>query len=629
MLCGAFKKSTKMTKLQKFAPYLAAVVSGLLLAMCFPGFEVSSGLVWIWPIPLMVGLWLGGGEKKRKRFGFRLAWVAGLTFWLLNIKWLMAMGELPTVPMAGAVAGWLMLGVYLAVYFGLWGVVAASFGNPWKQSEVRELTAIEKKMADKAAKPKRSISGFGNSMRVIAYAVLHASLWVVLEWLRGWMLTGFGWNGLGVAFHDVPVVMQAADLVGVTGIAFVPMFLASIIAQTGKRLIDEVRAGKFQAHFEIATGIGLVALVFAYGVNRMSYYANADFDAVRVMIVQENIKQSLKWDEGLEAQHYINYLTSIEHGLAEVEELNQAKMRQAIETGEEVEIEYPDLLVLPESSFTQSLVYVESKDEVYMPFQTMDALVDNIYAENHFKTVFGANLIGGMIVDDAILYDPERDAYNAFVVADSRVATEENYPTKHLQVHGKNHLVPFGEFVPEVPLLGSVAELFSGMAYGKNFSRSGSYEPLDVELRGRDYQLIPSICFEDTVGRLVRKFARPEQQILVNITNDGWFGESEAVQQHMANSKFRCVEVRRPMARAANTGISGVVSVIGSMAGKKEGEFHMIGTPEDPFVKGTFYGNVEVPRESIMTLYAMAGDWFVVLCLLLSIGSGFFCVKSR
>ena len=90
------------------------------------------------------------------------------------------------------------------------------------------------------------------------------------------------------------------------------------------------------------------------------------------------------------------------------------------------------------------------------------------------------------------------------------------------------------------------AELFSGMSYGKNFSRSGSFEPLRVELRGENVQLIPSICFEDTVGRLSRKFARPELQMLVNITNDGWFGTSEATLQHMANSKFRAVEVRRP-----------------------------------------------------------------------------------
>ncbi len=630
-----------MSKLKKLAPYLAAILSGVLLAMCFPGFEVANSLIWVWPIPLILGLWLGGKEERRKRYGFRVAWVAGLTFWLLNLKWLTAMGDLPTVPVAGAICGWLMLGAYLSVYLGLWGMVVSSFGNPWHSTQARKCTRIEQKMAEKvdeltgierkfdekASKSRWSISGVRDSLQVVLFALLHASLWVVLEWLRGWMLTGFGWNGLGVAFHEVPVMMQVADLVGVTGIAFIPMFLVSVILQTGKRLIDEVRAGKFQAHFEIAPAIGLVVLVFIYGVNRMSYYANAEADSVRVLVVQENIKQSLKWDEMLEAQHYIGYLNGIDAGLEKVEKINEQRMLEAIESGEEVELEYPDLLVLPESSFTQSLVYIDDKEEIYMPIQTMDALVENIYAEHQFKTVFGSNFIGGTIVDEAILYDPERGMFNAFVVADPSLVEGEYYPTRNLKIHGKNHLVPFGEYVPNIPMLGSLAELFSGIAYGRNFSKGGSYDPIDVELRGQSYQLIPSICFEDTVGRLVRTFARPKQQILVNITNDGWFGESEAVLQHMANAKFRCVEIRRPMARAANTGVSGLVDVLGSMEGK-EGP-SMIGSTENPFIKGSYYGHIDVLKNAPMTLYAMAGDWFVGLCVLLGLGSGFFAQKSR
>ena len=220
-----------MNKLTKFLPYLAAVISGLLLAMCYPGFEVASGLVWIWPIPLMAALWLGGGEKKRKRFGWRVAGVAGLTFWLVNVKWLIAMGDLDTVPVAGAMAGWFMLSVYLSVYFALWGVFATTIGNPWRKGKLRELSAIEQKMEAKLDddKPKKRNRGFLASFRVMRFAIMHASLWVVLEWLRGWLMTGFAWNGLGVAFHEVPVMMQVAELVGVTGIAFFPMLLASVI----------------------------------------------------------------------------------------------------------------------------------------------------------------------------------------------------------------------------------------------------------------------------------------------------------------------------------------------------------------------------------------------------------------
>ncbi|MFC5050313.1 apolipoprotein N-acyltransferase [Rubritalea spongiae] len=618
-----------MNTLKPFLPYLAATLSGVLLAMCFPGFEVSGSFVWIWSIPLMVGLWLGGGEKKRKRFGFKVGFVGGLAFWLLNVKWLTAMGDLPTVPVLGAYSGWLMLAVYLALYFGVWGMFAATVGNPWRRTAKVAQSGISEKMEAKLERPKR-VGGFKPSMRVLGFAVINASAWVVLEWLRGWMLTGFGWNGLGVAFHEVPVVMQVADLVGVTGVAFIPMFMAAVMLQTGKRLIDEVRAGKFQAHFEIGIAVGVIAAVFAYGVNRMAYHSNAPFHGVRTLIIQENIKQTLKWDEQLEVEHYNAYVESIQRELGELDMLNQERMAEAVKTGEEIELEYPDLVVLPESATTQPLVYLPEVEGVYLPLLTKDLLVEQIYQENHFKTVFGANFLAGVVIEGEVYYDLEvGDAYNTFAVTGPEIAEENLYPTTALQTHGKNHLVPFGEYIPEVPLLSSIASMFSGMSYGKNFSSGGSFEPLTVELRGEDVQLMPNICFEDTVGRVIRKFVRDAPQMLVNITNDGWFGESEAARQHMANAKFRSVELRRPMARAANTGVSGIVDTIGSMVNPQTGELNAIGTRENPFIRDGLYATVKVPTQPVWTLYAVAGDWFVILCALMAFGGGAFLGLKR
>jgi apolipoprotein N-acyltransferase len=618
-----------MNRLRPFLPYLAAAVSALLLAMCFPGFEVSGSFVWIWSIPLMAGLWLGGGEVKRKRFGFKVGGFAGLVFWMLNVKWLTAMGDLPTVPVLGAYAGWLMLSVYLSLYFALWGMFAASIGNPWRHSNKELQSSIAARMEAKQEKPKR-VGGFKPSMRVLGFAILNAAAWVVLEWSRGWMLTGFGWNGLGVAFHEVPVVMQVADLVGVTGIAFIPMFMAAVMLQTGRRLIDELRAGKFQAHFEIGIAVGLIAAVFAYGINRMAYHSNVPFHAVRTLIIQENIAQTLKWDEQLEVAHYNSYIESVERELGELEQQNQHRMKEVMETGEEVELEYPDLLVLPESATTQPLVYLSGVEGIYLPMLTKDLLVDQIYQDNHFKTVFGANFLGGQVIEGEVYYDLEGgDAYNAFVVTGPEIAQNELYPTQELLTHGKNHLVPFGEYIPEVPLLSSIASMFSGMSYGKNFSSSNSFEPLSVELRGEVVQLMPNICFEDTVGRVIRKFVRDAPQMLVNITNDGWFGESEAAKQHMANAKFRCVELRRPMARAANTGVSGIVDIIGSLENRTTGELNVIGTWDDPFVRDGLYAEVKVPTKPVWTLYALAGDWFVILCALVTLAGGFIVLKNR
>ena len=88
---------------------------------------------------------------------------------------------------------------------------------------------------------------------------------------------------------------------------------------------------------------------------------------------------------------------------------------------------------------------------------------------------------------------------------------------------------------------------------------------MTVPIGDGDIQLIPSVCFEDTVGRLTRKFVRTEPQLIINVTNDGWFKDSEAARQHMANAKFRAIELRRPMVRSANTGVSGIISTTGSL----------------------------------------------------------------
>lgn len=599
-------------------------MSGLLLAMCYPGFEVASSLVWVWAIPLMAALWLGGNDQKRKRFGFKVGGVAGLAFWLVNVKWLLSMDEHPSVPMIGAVAGWLLLSCYLAIYFGVFGAFLAKSANPWRKQQKRELSSIEKKIAEKASeaekeKPKKRDRGILRSFRVMGFAIMHASLWVVLEWLRGWVLTGFGWNGLGVAFHEVPLMMQIADLVGVAGVSFIPVLLASVMLQTAKRLIDEVRVGKLQAHLEIGLTVGVIAAAFGYGINRMAYHSNQATSDVKVLVIQENISQAQKWDEQLEAEHYMNYTESLHAEMAKIHAANDSKVEKAILSGEEVQLDYPDLLVLPESALTQPIVYTGEKEYYHFPMLSWDFLKEQVYAKEHFKVVFGANVLGGAEVEgeEGLAYDFDKDIYNAFVVTDPSIVREDSSQNEALYVHGKNHLVPFGEYLPEIPFLGDIAEVFSGMSYSNNFSRGGSFEPINLNVRGEKVQLIPSICFEDTVARVNRLFVRREKQMLVNITNDGWFGESEAAAQHMANAKFRTVEFRRPMVRAANTGVSGIVSVIGSLTDPESGELNTIGTPDNPFVKGALFADVKVPEKGVMTLYARHGDWFVVLCALI------------
>jgi apolipoprotein N-acyltransferase len=185
--------------------------------------------------------------------------------------------------------------------------------------------------------------------------------------------------------------------------------------------------------------------------------------------------------------------------------------------------------------------------------------------------------------------------------------------------HAKSHLVPFGEYIPlreTFPILEKAFEFSAGMAMGSNFSSGTSYEPLRLPIVPGSVvtvDAIPTICFEDSVGRLVRRFARPERQVIVNVTNDGWFNHSWANEQHLRNAIFRSIELRRSMIRAANTGITVAIAPNGAII--KE----LRDAKGSPFIADKLFARLPITDTSL-TLYAMAGDWAVLVCALLVIG---------
>ena len=143
-------------------------------------------------------------------------------------------------------------------------------------------------------------------------------------------------------------------------------------------------------------------------------------------------------------------------------------------------------------------------------------------------------------------------------------------------------------------------------------------EPLPLS-KPESFSLIPTICFEDTIGRLARKFVRAEPQLIVNCTNDGWFGESACALQHMANAKFRCIELRRPMARAANTGVTCIIDETGSLDDRRQPGYdpRLIsdGEPKpSTFVEGFMSARIALDRNPPTTFYARHGDLFSILC---------------
>jgi apolipoprotein N-acyltransferase len=202
----------------------------------------------------------------------------------------------------------------------------------------------------------------------------------------------------------------------------------------------------------------------------------------------------------------------------------------------------------------------------------------------------GVDLLLG--VDD----EENNRAYNAALLVS---------PTGETQLYRKVHLVPFGEYIPlrhSFPLFAAIA----GNWVPGDFAPGTEYTVFN--LRNGNVHVAPLICFEDTIGDLTRQFVLRGANLLVNITNDGWFMHSTASQQHLANAIFRCVENRRPMVRAANTGVTCFVNESGRVTQRLQDD---IGST---FTEGVLTGVTNLPRDPELTFYTRHGEWFAECC---------------
>jgi apolipoprotein N-acyltransferase len=205
----------------------------------------------------------------------------------------------------------------------------------------------------------------------------------------------------------------------------------------------------------------------------------------------------------------------------------------------------------------------------------------------------------------------KRDVYNAaLLVSDGG---------ERVHIYRKVHLVPFGEYVPgrhTVPLLAQIV----GDQVPGDFKEGKEHTVFT--LTNSDVHVAPLICFEDTIGELTRQFVLPNEtspgaNLLVDVTNDGWFQRSAGSHQHLANAIFRCVETRRPMIRAANTGVTCFVNQFGRVTQMLRDE------PGSTFIEGVLAGEIKVPTEQELTFYARHGELFAKSCAAITVVSIF------
>jgi apolipoprotein N-acyltransferase len=520
----------------------AAIASGLMIAALFPPHHLEA-LAWVAFAPLLAALWSVDGKRAAWK-GFGLGFLAGAVSHGVQLSWISVVSPL----------GAIVLPLYLGLFWGAFGAFAATLGNPGKTT--RSLAAQ------------------------VGCTFANAAVWAALEWLRGWLFTGFGWNGLGVAFHQNELFAQAADLLGVAGLSLFLVLIQGLLVLAIKQ-----RQGK-----SLIPALSLVALVAGYGAFRLHSEKARATTPLKALLVQINIPQDaaeVQWDA-------LTVHTAYENDTLAA--LAAAKANN----------EFPDWVVWPESALTGRILRTD--DGAWGAWQENVDTIAAIREGGDFSLIYGANELEAVNDGDALVRKPNGKAYNSLVVMS---------PENELQSFRKHHLVIFGEtipFVDTIPFLKKIYEQQAGVEYGGSFTAGDSFEPLPVKAGDTMIGVIPTVCFEDTVSRLTRKFVKPGPQIIMNVTNDGWFKESPAADQHFANARFRAIELRRPMIRCANTGVTAAITSTGSTVDPETGKSQiLIDSKGSHFTRGSLLTKLQIPLNPATTLYSLIGDWGIIV----------------
>lgn len=561
--------------MKRFYRDIAALLGGILLSLAYPGVNWSI-TAWLALVPLMVALWTLP-SKKRKRNGFLLGYLFGLGFFVMNLQWLSTVSSL----------GVWVLAIYLACYPAIWALCVATWMNPWERPY--------------------EASMWKNVMRCLGFAAAHGSLWAALECLRGWLLTGFSWNGLGVSMHDQAVMSQSADLFGVAGLSLLMVFVQSVFLQVARRMFHETRAGKKRAHPDFGFAALLVAFAFTYGVWRLASTAKVESFPLRVCLLQLNVPQQAARQLWSAEEIHAAYEEELENAMSAVEQRNQAALEESAKQGVEADLFYPDWLVLPEVALNGRLMSTAEGD--FAMWRENEETIEAFRRQGNFTILLGLGELEGQRSGEMISMAEDPDAWNSLAMLPIDAP---------LQRYQKKHLVMFGEYIPLVdslPWLKAIYEQQAGATFDGAFRAGTSIEPMQAQARGQTFSVIPSICFEDTVARETQAFVRPEAQVILNVTNDGWFAQSAAAAQHFANAKFRSIELRRPMIRCANTGVSAVVGINGHSQ-------KLVDKAGNHFTRGFLLATVQVPLHGQFSCYQIWGDWPIY-------GAGLFSLVLR
>ena len=448
----------------RFKDIFLSALSGFLLILAFPKSNLEI-LAWIAFVP-----WLWAIKKKSPIRAACLGLVAGLVFFIGLLYWIyVVLTEYGHLPGPVSIFFLIVLSGYLSLYFS-----AFAFLLRWA--------------AEKTDLPE---------------TLFAPPLWVSLEYVRGFLLSGFPWGLLGYSqFLTLPMV-QISDVTGIYGVSFI---IVLVNVSLGRLIAASSERGRRPVLKELLAAGIILAMTAIYGQWRLTELDRKapDEKTFQVALIQGNIRQDLKWEP----------------------QFQEETVKIYTDLTRQVKSQTPDLIIWPETAtpfFFQSV----------LPFQ------DRILELSHE--------MGVPILFGAPAFDRDGPRVNYFNSA-FLISPEK----KILGRYDKVHLVPFGEYAPLAGVLGFTRDIIGAIG---DFTPGA--EVRNLTLPWGKFGVL--ICYEAIFPELTRSFVDRGGQFLVNITNDAWFGRTAAPHQHLAMATLRAVENRVPIARAANTGISALI----------------------------------------------------------------------
>jgi apolipoprotein N-acyltransferase len=523
-------------KHNSFFPIWLALGTGVLLFLSFPGAAGLWPLAWVALVPLLLAL-----KNVRPGVAARLGLLAGMVHYVSLLYWIIiVLGKYGNLPLWVSLPALLLLSLSMSSYLALF---CALISRVWKQREIS----------------------------VVWVAPL---LWVGLDFVRSFLFSGFPWQDLGYSQYKALLLIQIADLTGHFGITFHIVLVNSVTAlllvlwfanRSAAQEAQPILTLRLRRAwlFAILPALCLIIGVLGYNVLRYRQVSQiiADSPKMKLAVVQANIEQDQKWSPAMRLTTIDIYTKLSEQAAAQ-------------ENGP------PVLLVWPETA----LPFLIKDNPYYRRLKDILITKQKIWLLSgapFYKKVEGKNSPQAREVlsyNSAYLFTPEGKISGRY---------------------DKQHLVPFGEYVPLMDYLSLPGPLVENIG---NFSSGKPSMPLSCQ--GAAIGVL--ICFESIFPKLARDWTSRGANLLVNITNDAWFGRSSAPWQHLSMAVFRAVENRRSLARSANTGVSAIINPLGRIIGAS------------PLFQ-PFYLVKDVSLLQEKTIFVDFGHYFGLLCLLISV----------